>query len=327
MAVNKNYLARLQAIHERLSTGLHYSKDELLDAIEAKTDARPSDKTLYNDLRALKDEYDAPILEGDRSGKPYYYTKSFSLFGVLNPTDASLANEAVALIRKMNTLPQFAGLDDVLLKFEQQPGVIGKPQKSVVHFEQNLGYSGLKWLSTIYHAIQENRQVRVVYTHFNKPPIKLDFSPYLLKEFNNRWHMYGYGAESEGLNSLALDRIDSLKISDLLRRPDTTNWEEFLANVIGFTHYANMPLETWQLRVWLPRAYYLETKPLHNSQKIISKTDTYWDFQYQLQWNRELDSAILQLGADVEVLTPEKRRKALARTVRNMMERYRDEAL
>lgn len=325
MPLNKNFMGRLTAIHELLISGLSYSLDDLRDACQQKTGLIPSDKTLYNDLRELKDVYGAPIPENNRSGKPYSYTESFSLFGVLNPNDAVLANEAVALVRQMQTLPQFAGLEDVMLKFEQQPGVIGKPQKSVVQYETNQQYSGLRWLTDLYRAIQADQPVVLGYTDFGKPTLRYTFSPYLLKEYNNRWHVYGWANEPAKLLHVALDRIDALTpLPNLHRRPDTTDWDDYLADVIGFTRTTGEQVRSWLIRVWFPRAHYVLTKPLHGSQDPVDRTDEYVDFRYELIWNREFEARIMELGADAELLEPTDKRAEIARLVQKMARRYGD---
>ena len=264
------------------------------------------------------------LIKKTQTRRPYYYEEPFSLYGVLNPTDAALANEAVALIRQMQTLPHFVGLESVMLRFEQQAGVIGKPQQSVVQFDQNQQYKGLNWLPDLYKAIQADQLVRIDYTEFGEPLTRYQVSPYLLKEFNNRWYIYGWITELNCIRNLALDRIEAIRpFTELRRRPDNTDWNSYLADVVGVTRFANAPVETWVLRVWLKRALYVETKPIHPSQTIIQRTDDYIDFQYQLIWNNELDAKILELGPDAKLISPPHRRAELSEKVRMMIERYK----
>ena len=321
----RNQLERLKTIHEKLSTGLHYSLSDLMDACQARSDdhVRPSEKTLYNDLKTLRGEpYNAPIPLRDRSGKPYFYERSFSLFEVLNPTDATLANEAVALIRQMSTLPQFAGFDEILLRFEQQPGVIGRAKESVVQFEQNLGYTGLKWLKPLYDAIRAGYPVLIEYRDFANNAFRFEVSPYLLKEYRDRWFIFGWVVERATIYNLALDRIEAvIPLPNKRVRPDQTDWETEFTDVVGTTRTAE-PVETLVLRVWLPRARYIETKPMHQPQMIVNQTDTYLDFQYTLRWNPELSAKILELGPDAELLEPAHRRAELAEKARCVAARY-----
>lgn len=313
---------RLIAIHEKLSSGQHYTFDELREACEQKTDQTISEKTFYNDLNDLRD-LGALIPKRNRSGRPYFYEEPFSLYGVLNPTDAALANEAVALIRQMSTLPQFAGLEDVMLRFEQQAGVIGKPRASVVQFDQNQQYKGLNWLPELYKAIQDDHPLLIKYAEFGALPVLFQMSPYLLKEFNNRWYVYGWLVEHKRIRNLALDRIDSIRIlTDLNRRPDATDWDEYLADIVGVTRFADQSIEKFVLRVWMKRALYVETKPIHPSQNILHRTDDYIDFQYELIWNNELDAKILELGPDAELLAPTDHRKRFSKLVKKLVSRY-----
>ncbi len=320
MPQNKQYMDRLVAIHEKLSSGQHYTFEELQEACERKTDQSISDKTLYNDLKALRD-LDAPIPERDRSGRPYYYTSPFSLYGVLNPTDAALANEAVALLRQMQTLPQFVGLEEIRLRFEQQAGVIGKPQQGVVQFEQNEQYTGLRWLTPLYQAIQADNRVLIGYRDFKDQAFTFEVSPYLLKEYNNRWFIFGWVERKATIYNLALDRIQTITPLPTLRRPDTTDWTTELAGVVGATRSLE-PLETVVLRILLPRARYVETKPLHHNQQLLEQTRHHMDFSYQLRWNHELTARILELGPDAELISPAHRRTDLATLIQAMASSY-----
>ncbi|GAA4410233.1 WYL domain-containing protein [Nibrella viscosa] len=323
MPVNKNQLGRLLAIHNLLGTGRRYNLKQLIDACKQVTGDLPSERTVFEDLRLLREEYKAPISKGVKSLYPYHYTGEYSLFGAMNKEDAALANEAAALIRQMSMLPQFAGLEEVQLKFQQRAGVIGRPAEPVVQFEQNPAYSGLKHLQPIYEAIQQDRRLLVQYCDFHNQRVKIEFSPYLLREYSNRWFVFGWDTTRKSIINLALDRIEDLKrLSDSKRRPDDTNWNEYLADIVGVTRYQDEPVETLVLRVYLPRARYVETKPLHASQQIIGRTDAYLHFQYQLRWNRELESKLLEFGPDAELLSPTHRRQQLKERVLAMVQRY-----
>lgn len=321
----RNQLERLITLHELLSTGFHYSLDDFARACEKRLgdENKPSVRTLFNDLERLREEYKAPLAPKNRQVKPYWYTRTdFSLYGVFNKEDAALANEATALLKQVSYLPQFAGLEDVFLKFKQRAGVVGKAETSVVQYEQNLKYKGLKWLNPLYDAIRADHMVLLDYTDFKGESFRFQVSPYLLKEYNNRWFIFGWVAEQATIYNLALDRIQSItSLPNLHRRPDDRDWDLEFAEVIGATR-SREPVETLVLRVSHTRAPYIETKPLHHSQDPISQTDQHIDFQYQLRWNNELMARILELGPDAELLSPPHRRTEIAEKVQGMSARY-----
>jgi len=322
----RNQLARLMAIHDKLSTGLHYSLSELMDACEARTGERPCEKTLYNDLRRLKEEpYNAPIPTRRKLEKPYWYTeKGFSLYAVLNPEDAAIATEAAALVKQLSEMPHFAGMEEVLFKFEQRAGVMGRAKDQTVQTEQNEGYTGLKWLRPLYEAMQQNCPLLLDYADFgDETATRYEVSPYLLREYNNRWFLFGR-AEGWGQGRpFPLDRIEHLVLlPNKHRRPNETDWATEFTDVVGVTRIAENPVETLVVRVYLPRARYVETKPLHPSQTLLTRTETYIDFQCALRWNLELEAKLLEFGPDAELLSPELWRQGLGDKVRQMAARY-----
>lgn len=317
---------RLQAIHNKLATGQRYTLDDLRNACTLPGGGRPSARTLYDDIRKLREEYGAPIPDRDRSGRPYYYRpgERFSLYGAFNPDDAALANEAAALLKQVAHLPQFAGLEDIFLKFEQRAGVVGNVEKRVVQAEQNTDYQGLKWLKPLYDAIRQDYPILIDYQDFTADaPTRYEVSPYLLKEYNNRWFLLGAAEGWPAGRPFPLDRIQVLiALPGKRRRPDRTDWDAEFADVVGVTRIAEHPVETLTLRVMFPRARYVATKPLHPSQQEGLRTERYVEFSYALRWNPELVSKILELGPDAELISPAHRRAELAKLVRRLVKVY-----
>lgn len=322
----RNQLARIITIHELLTLGFHYSLKDLIRACEQKLgpEYKPSERTMYSDLDRLRNEYNAPLAPKNRQLKPYWYTEDFSLYGVFTKEDAALANEATALLKQVSHLPQFAGLDDVFLKFEQRSTALGKTGKAVIQFEQNPGYTGLKWLTPLYESIQQDHSVLIDYQDFTaSKPTRYTVSPYLIREYNNRWFLMGWAEGWFAGRPFPLDRIQNvIKLPNIRRHPDITDWSSEFTDVVGVTRIAENPVETLILRVQLPRAHYVRTKPLHRSQDLIAETATFLDFRYQLRWNNELVAKLLELGPNAELLSPDTRRAQLAAMVKAMAERY-----
>lgn len=328
MAHTKSQFDRLLIIHNKLATGNRYTFQELRSACTPPgPDGKPpSEKTLYNDLRELREVHGAPIPEKDRSGRPYYYLPgtSFSLHSALNPDDAALANELTAMLKHATLMPVFGGMEDVFLKFEQRAGVVGKAEKPVLQWEQNMDYVGLKWLKPLYDAIRAGCCVLIDYQDFSaSQSTRYEVSPYLLREYNNRWFLLGRAAGWQEGRPFPLDRMLNVTALPNLRcHPDQTDWSTEFADVVGVTRIAKNSVETLVLRVHLPRARYVDTKPLHQSQDELARTATYVDFQYRLRWNNELVSQILSLGPDAELLEPAHRREEIAEKARKLLARY-----
>ena len=71
------------------------------------------------------------------------------------------------------------------------------------------------------------------------------------------------------------------------------------------------------------RADYLRTLPLHKSQITINSTHDYTIFEYRLRPTDDFLSAILALGGDAEVLSPEWYKLYVREKLTRMFLRYK----
>lgn len=141
----------------------------------------------------------------------------------------------------------------------------------------------------------------------DEPPLHLH--PYLLKEYNNRWFVYGHTNEYAKTNRdegvYGLERIISLEPAyKRYRNPNKKRIKEYFENIIGVTNYEDKEVEDVVLRMKKDRANYLRTKPVHKSQKIIKESNEYVWFSFRLKPNPELYALILNYGKDIVVEKP-----------------------
>ena len=67
------------------------------------------------------------------------------------------------------------------------------------------------------------------------------------------------------------------------------------------------------------RLFFVESKPLHLTQKINKKNH---EVKIEVMHNKELESLILYFGDDVEVLEPESLRNAIKARIEKMHKQY-----
>jgi predicted DNA-binding transcriptional regulator YafY len=74
----------------------------------------------------------------------------------------------------------------------------------------------------------------------------------------------------------------------------------------------------------LPRANYIRTKPLHQSQQEISQetNQTHVVFTYQLRFNNELFAKLLEFGKDLEIIEPRHLREKMTVHIQEMAKKY-----
>ena len=70
---------------------------------------------------------------------------------------------------------------------------------------------------SIFDAIICKQALKITYQPFNKPDkTEIIFSPYLLKEFRNRWFVFGKINEYSTITVLGLDRIKKIGNSNVI---------------------------------------------------------------------------------------------------------------
>jgi len=182
---------------------------------------------------------------------------------------------------------------------------------------------GLKLLSPLYNHIARRQTLRIVYRSFTaRQSQEFILFPHLLKEFRNRWFLFGSRAKDMVLFNFALDRIESVEpIAEVPYRdnPDF-DLEHFFDDVIGVSkNINNTPtvITFWGNR---EQSQYIITKPLHTSQKLLTRNeDGSCTFQIEVVQNFELFSVLMSYGPGLRVLSP-------AKAVRFISEKLHDAA-
>jgi predicted DNA-binding transcriptional regulator YafY len=323
MPVTLNHIKRLQVLHQLLSVTEGITWQEI--KMYYQTKGYPvSRETVFKDLKALEKEG----AELNRHKGKISYKKEFSLLGQYNIKDAEFAKEVTTLLEQFAEFPPFKGLEDIWIKLKAR--IPNSKKKNFVQFEQNDEYAGLKRLQEIYEAIKAKKTLKIHFQDFSKSQKAYSISPYMLKEYHNRWHVYGYEHKKRKIYNLALDRILAIDTSDFRYRNQQVDDLAFLNDIIGFTYLYDAETETYaaletvKIKVDLPRANYIRTKPLHHSQQEVSKetNETYVVFTYQLRFNNELFAKLLEFGKDLEILEPRHLREKMTVHIQEMAKKY-----
>ncbi len=325
MAVNQKQFKRFEILHDLLSRGIPVRWTDIEKAYIAKNQG-VTKKTVFNDIEKMKEVFDAPI---ERKKGIYFYTKEFSLYKLFNIDDFQLAIELNSLFEQFAAFPQFKGLEEVRIKLNER--VSSQSKASFVQFEQNDEYAGLKRLQEIYEAIKAKKTLKIHFQDFSKSQKAYSISPYMLKEYHNRWHVYGYEHIKGKIYNLALDRILAIDEASIFKyREQKAGDLAFLNDIIGFTYLYDAETETYaaletvKIKVELPRANYIRTKPLHHSQQEVSQetSETHVVFSYQLRFNNELFAKLLEFGKDLEILEPLHLREKMIVHIQEMAKKY-----
>lgn len=327
MPVNRNALIRYKTIDSCLRR--RNRRWTLEDLIEACSDALYeyegidkgiSRRTVQMDLQMMRSDklgYNAPIEVYDNK----YYRYSDPDYSITNSPltedDMKLMGETVELLRQFSGFSAFSGMEDVVGRLEDHVSSMRHNRRPVILLEKNDALVGLKHIEPIYQAILSKTPLRLTYKSFKaRDENSFVFSPFFLKEFRNRWFVYGWRKGSGMLYNLALDRIHGLSLAEgetyienAVIDPDT-----FFDNLIGVSK--NIEDQAHQVRFWADREQvpYIETKPLHKSQFVVQRNeDGSAVFQIEVVLNYELEKDLLGFGEGIKVLSPRRLVSRLAK--------------
>ena len=166
---------------------------------------------------------------------------------------------------------------------------------------------GNDYLSLIIEAMAKNRYIAITYRRFNSVnPKKWDIMPLLLKQSNRRWYLIANIEGQDNNTIFALDRIESAKLLDteFLYECNINEVKTKFDEVVGVNIDEDFDCEKVVVRVYGKQRSYIDTLPLHSSQRVKELGKGYTDYEYTIRPEYEFQHEILRLGANAEVLTP-----------------------
>lgn len=328
MPRNYNAFVRYMAIDEALQGGKYKSIDQLIEMCFYRSGYDASARTIEKDIRFLRKELDAPIPKAVRINgvRCYYYSDpSFSI------TQNPLIYEDILVLKQVRKVfsdfPRLSFLEELNQLVDRLDRIMQTGQLEVnkaVSFERNLNVEGLQWINQCYSAITRRRKIKVMYQPFDfSETMNITVSPLLLKEYRNRWFLFGREQNNHHIMNLALDRIQSIEITEIeITSQEQFDSETFFHDIVGVSKpYYRQPVE---VKLWVSAAIspYWQTKPLHQTQQLISHHEDGDIYRLCVIPNFELKAEILRYGSEVKVLQPDSLRQEIADEVAQLTQLY-----
>ena len=336
MSTNKHATIRYHALDQCFgNTGRRYFMEDLIDAIDSalfEFTGKPSSikrRQVFNDILFMESEAGWSIpLEKVKDGKRVYYRYSKKGFSIkkqaVNETEVKQINETLSILSKFKGMPQFEWMEEILVRIESNFGNTKQNSAAIVAFEHNPYLKGLNFFTDLFNAIQYKQVLAIEYKGFKQVKSStILLHPYFLKEYNSRWFLFGLNQEFNSISNLALDRIiDASPKKMKFIENDKVDFEEFFEDVIGVTVPADKYAEKVILRIDSSLAPYIETKPIHGSQKIKSKNSSFIEVELNVIVNYELESVLFSLGSQLEVLLPLSLRESIKNRILELNKKY-----
>ena len=272
----------------------------------------PSRSTISRDIKLMRCAppvgYNAPIEWDPQEGTYYYAEPNFSIRNVpLSENDMRALDSALDILRQFQHFSQAEGLELLATKLQHALKLRRRQAKPIIAFSHPPASPAHQWLDQIYHATEQEHCLKLAYKPFEEPLQEMTVSPYLLKEYNNRWFLIGYSHRQRQLRTYALDRIQSAErhLLQSFHRLPQFNAHTYFNDIIGVSLPEGKQPEDILLRATPLRAQYILTKPMHASLRVHESTPAYTLFSLRLISNPELERLLLSYGEEVQVLQPQ----------------------
>ena len=270
MPTNKNALIRYKYLDRLLSDHHHYYDihdltDKVNDMLYDDGFPEVTQRCIEKDLNTLEyAPFNAPIERFRHHGKNCisYETRSFSIF------KQEMSREERNLLREvLSTIGQFDGLDNFKWLEDFKIGLGLEERRQIISFSNNPYLKNSNLLGTLFDNISNEVVIRLSYHTFSDPSIhNIDFHPYLLKQYNDRWFLLGAADCDKKILTFALDRIDEVEpLPEKKYEECPNNFVERFKNIVGVTLYENRHVE--HILFWVNDSSkdYILTKPIHGS--------------------------------------------------------------
>ena len=197
---------------------------------------------------------------------------------------------------------------------------------NIVAFDQNSQLKGIEFLSELIDSAVNHTPLKIIYKTFSGIEKTRIVPPYHLKQYNNRWFLFGLQESDKHENyitNMALDRIVSFsRPSNIAFIPNNDiDFSTRFKDVVGVTIPDEHPdVEEVILKFDPVRFPYIVSKPIHSSQKIVNEEE--YTLSLNVRPNKELEAQIFSFSHQVEVLKPDWLRQQIAGKIAEAYKKY-----
>lgn len=285
-------------------------------------------RQIYDDISFMERTEGGYGIELDRihEGRKVYFRYHDTNFSInqqpLLQSEAKLLQQAVMTLMRFRGMRRYEWVEGVITNLEHRFNLSGNSQ-SLVSFEENPSLHGLEHLGTLIEAATDRKVLKINYHTYKNGGRDMDFiiHPYYLKQYNNRWFLFGRNDETGQITVNALDRIQSIEpMTDIAYIESEIDFAHYFDTIVGVTVPDDPKVETVVFRTTEKRYPYIASKPLHPSQRIVDRKQCI--LQIEVAPNFELEQKLLSFGADIEVLAPEALREQMKKKVEEAYKKY-----
>lgn len=190
-----------------------------------------------------------------------------------------------------------------------------------IDFDRNKQIINERILADLLQAIFDKKKIKFEYQNFRRDDTKkYDFNPYLLKQYQNRWYVFGT-INGDEFRTFGLDRIQKLEVLTQTFKPISKKPKAYFDDVVGMI-YSTSEKEKVVLSYTALQGKYIKSQPLHSSQRILLETEDELQIELNVRVNYELEEQILKQGEKVKVIAPMELKELIKYRLQKAIENY-----
>lgn len=286
-----------------------------------------SERQVRDDIHFMQREAGGAVpLETLRDGHKVYYRYSDPDFSIKNlpmsQQEVEMLTDTINMLSRFKGLPNHEWLNATLAQMKSTFN-IDNAQQSYVSFSQNEDLKGLNFFTPLYEAIARHQVLALLYHKFASESWERIVHPYQLRQYNNRWFLVGMEKKVKDklpLVVIPLDRIDDCKVQEATKFiPYEGDIDDNFKDIIGVSLRFHEPCQHIVFKAYPAIAPYIETKPIHHSQRIVERHEDYTIFSLDLVPNYEFESLMMTYADKCEILSPISLCEKLAEKAKNIV--------
>lgn len=320
MAITKNPLIRYKILDKCFrSTYKNYTIDSLLEKVNEElfeiTNSYNNDikiRQLRDDIAFMRSSEGWSIdLAEEYDGKKRifrYEDPNFSINNApLNDIEMNEFQSAIQALAQFEGMPQFEGIQEIIAKLKYD--LKGKTEsKPFIGFDNNQDLKGIEHFSFLYNSVQNKIPLQITYKDFKTEiPYTYILHPYYLKQYNNRWFLFGLHQQFEKPDwNVAIDRIVTVDLSNEKYIPNNDlDWQDYFSDMIGVSKPIDGKIEEVILHFNQLTGKYMENKSIHETQRNKWINEHTLEVRIKVYLNYELERLVLSYSESVKVIEPQ----------------------
>lgn len=262
------------------------SRNEIMKMLDAEG-LHVSFRTFQRDIEDIRNEF-AIEIKYDKAKNGYFIDK-----------EASLNMEFILRFFELSISAQV-----MIDSFKD-----GVKTLKYISFDSSDHLTGVHWLRNLVLATRKQQVIKFDHTSFQTGVTRnYEVHPYLLKEYKQRWFLFGFVPFYNDYRIFGIERIQNLIIVDqYFHIPKNFNSAERFEHIIGISllPYQEQPIQTIVISTTAEQGRYMKSLPWHPSFTTLVDNDDEFRFALTIMPNNEFIQLMLNYCNRITILQPQ----------------------